>query len=867
MARTRLGLRRIALALAAVLAAQGSVSLLLLLPRVHALLRARFERALGRPVEVGHFGVSVWSGLRLEAHYITVGEDPRFGYEFVLRADRLSATPRWRSLLSGRFEFSRFSFDRPSLNVVRAPDAHWNFETWAAAFRLPAAGSGQSSPGTVDRISITNGRINFKRGADKLPFALSGVNGQLSPSPDGRWNINFEAQPLRAGVTLQDAGTLHFAGTLPLAALSAVSASNPALPAEFSLEWNRVSLSDALRLATGNDYGVRGSLQASLNGRFSRGARLAAGAPGESASASGDGLAAPAWNMSGALRLADVHRWDLPLQAGAPALNLSLDAAGSADRREWECREIVLEARRSKLRGTAAFRLGENARASLRVISSSIHLDDLLAWYRAFHPGVRPGTVIDGYLGADVALEGWPLRIVHSALVTTGARLIIPGEARAIELRRAVLEADAHGARLIESQLGAGTDDTTVRLAGHAVWAQGIPFEASLAGGTAHLAAFSTAIAALGLSPEANPVRAEGSATGRLNWKGTARPWRVVTTGNIAMEDVAVSGGLLRSEITLGKARLEFFPARRRIELSSATAFGSSWKGTLLATTLAGPWDFALNADRLNPGLVVRGFTNHPPDDSSLLSRILPAQAAATLALETPRWPGWLRGEGALAVNSLELGRLRFSRLMGHLSIGEREVALEDAEASAYGGRVRGRVRADFGEQPRYTVRADFDGVNVAALATVAVSTRQCCTGTAAGHLELIAAGWTRHALVNSLAGTGRAAVRSAALLTFDLPASLESGALRPGRTAVHDASADFDFAAGGVRLSNVRLAVQIYSFAGGGSVTYRGELDVTVGSALGPHPPAASSQTIGSVRISGTLAAPRVSPVQPPSR
>src|SRR5271168_5578705 len=135
MDRNRLRLRRLALALAALFAARGGASLALRLHSVHDALRARLEQAFGRPVEVGRFDVSIWSGPRLEAHYVTVDDDPQFGYEFMLRADRLSAAPDWRSLLRGRLLFYRFSFDRPSLNLVRDSSGRWNFVAWATAMR------------------------------------------------------------------------------------------------------------------------------------------------------------------------------------------------------------------------------------------------------------------------------------------------------------------------------------------------------------------------------------------------------------------------------------------------------------------------------------------------------------------------------------------------------------------------------------------------------------------------------------------------------------------------------------------------------------------------------------------------------------
>jgi len=866
MDRNRLRLRRLALALAVLFAARGGASLVLLTRSVHDALRARLERAFGRPVEVGRFDVSLWSGPRLEAHYVTVGDDPQFGYEFLLSADQLSAAPDWGALLRGRLLFYRFSFNRPSLNLVRAPDGRWNLVAWAAALPNLAAPSGAQpafpafGAGRVEGIVVSNGRINFKRGADKLPFALVGVNGQLSPSRDGRWNIALDAQPLRAGVTLQDAGTLRFTGLLPPAANSAsvAGAAAGAPPAEFSLEWRRVSLSDALRLFSGGDFGVRGSLEASLIGRGPRPARAAdAVQPSPGADSPGVTRAtadAPeaSWRFSATLRLADVHRWDLPLQPDPPALNLSLGAVASADRRDWELREILLEARRSNLRGSAAFRLGDNARASLRVLSSSIHLDDLLGWYRAFHPGVRAGTWVDGYLGADVELQGWPISIVHAALATTGARLIVAGEASSLEIRRAVFEADSKGARLRETKLAVGDADPGVSLAARAAWTPGFPFEASLTGASAHLAELSTAIAALGIAPTAHPVRAEGSASVQLNWKGFARPWQVATSGSLALEDVSFTGGLLRSGISVGKARLDFLPAQRRLQISATKAFGSTWTGSFRAPTLAGPWDFALSADRLNPPALVRGFSSEPPEDSSLLSRILPAHAAATLAREEPHWPSWLRGEGTLEAGTLDVGRISLDRLKGRLIIGERGIALEGAEAAVYGGRVRGAVRADFGEQPRYAVRADFDGVNVASIAALAVSSRQCCAGTASGRLELDAAGWNRDALLASLAGTGRAQVRSGVLLTFDLPATLQEAALRPGRTAVREASGEFLFSGGRILFDRLSLDLPSGALRGQGSASYRGELDFGVASRGGIS---------NGVRLTGTLAAPQVSP------
>ena len=58
---------------------------------LHRSFTARLEAAFGRPVEVSNYSFSLLEGPRLEADYVTVAEDPRFGHEYFLRADQVTA--------------------------------------------------------------------------------------------------------------------------------------------------------------------------------------------------------------------------------------------------------------------------------------------------------------------------------------------------------------------------------------------------------------------------------------------------------------------------------------------------------------------------------------------------------------------------------------------------------------------------------------------------------------------------------------------------------------------------------------------------------------------------------------------------------
>src|ERR1700694_5821556 len=86
---------------------------------VRRYLIAHLAASFGRPVEVSWFDFSLLDGARIEAHLVSVSDDPRFGNEYFLRADTLTAGLRWTTLFAGHFEFGSGSLSRPSLMLAR----------------------------------------------------------------------------------------------------------------------------------------------------------------------------------------------------------------------------------------------------------------------------------------------------------------------------------------------------------------------------------------------------------------------------------------------------------------------------------------------------------------------------------------------------------------------------------------------------------------------------------------------------------------------------------------------------------------------------------------------------------------------------
>src|SRR5215467_11399745 len=182
---------------------------------VRRYLIAHLAASFGRPVEISWFDFSLLDGARIEAHYVTVAEDPQFGNEYFLRADALAAGLRWSALLAGRFEFGSISLQRPSLNLARDRDGRWNVERWLPpAPQLSVPVSRDVRAARLYRIDVSGGRINFKRQDDKSPFALVDVSGRVEQNAAGRWQLDLEARPMRAGVELQDIGTLGLRGSI-----------------------------------------------------------------------------------------------------------------------------------------------------------------------------------------------------------------------------------------------------------------------------------------------------------------------------------------------------------------------------------------------------------------------------------------------------------------------------------------------------------------------------------------------------------------------------------------------------------------------------------------------------------------------------
>lgn len=218
--------------------------------------------ALERPVEVASVSLHLLPRPGFDLRGFVVHEDPSFGDEPMLRAEQVTASLRLTSLFRGRLEISRLSLTEPSLNLVENSAGHWNLENLLErADRTPVAPTSKSKneirPG-FPYIEADQGRINFKLGQEKKPYALTDANFSIWQDSENTWGMRLRAQPVRTDFNLSDTGTVRVSGSWQRARTLRET------PVQFGLQWEHAQLGQVTKLVYGRDLGWRGTIGVSV---------------------------------------------------------------------------------------------------------------------------------------------------------------------------------------------------------------------------------------------------------------------------------------------------------------------------------------------------------------------------------------------------------------------------------------------------------------------------------------------------------------------------------------------------------------------------------------------------------------------------
>ena len=858
--------------LALLIAAQAGVSFLARTRRVHAYLIAQLERAFGRPVEVGNFDVRILPRPQLGAEAITVGEDPAFGYEYFLRAERLSAGLRWMGLLRGHFEFGTMSLSKPSLILVRNQEGRWNLERW-----LPAAKSnsgptariyGPSRPlapvNRLERIEFDDGRINFKNGEDKLAFAFTNVSGNVEQVSPGRWQMQLEAQPWRSGVLLQSTGKLNVRGDV-------AGTSARLQPAEITLHWSEASLADVFRLLRGQDYGLRGVF----------------GLDATTKSAGGQEEQAGDWTFSVQARAAHIHRWDLTERADNPRVNANFKGRWNAGAGSLVAEQLAVEAPGSNLRGQAKLLGASMPSMELRLDSMGIQAADLLAWYRAFHPGIAEGVTAEQYFTGGMILRGWPLQVESAAFSSGGGFAKVPG------LSEPIVIGEMRGGRERNKFV---MEPVRLSLAGPEK-ATGAPVKPVTAAPKKRVAAESRSAAFCGLSYdfesqigvlsiEGQTDKVEemfkvatafgrtlnhgweltGGATAALRWGWADSRLPGRWDGRAGFTKVRVEAAGLNQPLQFESAQLEWKEGKRTAEISKAIGFGATWSGNI--AELPGPaaggaaaWTFKLHADHLDATELDRwvGPRARPGWLQRLLPSLLGGSASSSPASELLRR---LNATGELRVDELTVEKLKLRQVRAEGTLHELQAEVRDAEAQWADGKVRLKMNAKFSPRPSYEVAAELERVNLAQFPGAGRIAEQV-GGLASGRIKLKTEGVGRDELIGKLKGQGDFHLTKVEFRGWDVNASLADGAARAGVSRWAAGEALFSIQDRGILLDELRLEAPKESTVVTGTLSFGRDANLAIETASAPkgkgHKPT-DSETGHVLKISGPLDGPKIS-------
>lgn len=758
--RKRLGIVLAALAaLLVVLIVPPLVSLNHYQKRVTELMTA----SLGRPVRLSGVRARLLPLPELVLSDLTVEEDPAYGSEPVLHATTVKAPIRLLALWRGRLEISRISVDEASLNLVRTPEGRWNLETlFGQAQAGVQAGIASARPGRkLPFLKATNSRVNFKNGAEKMPFSLVETDLELWQDRAGEWRLELKGQPARTDLNLNQGDT----GTVQLRANLRGAAQLRQMPVQLDLQWKNAQLGQLTRLVFGRDPGWRGDLKGNLHAEGT----------------------ADTVTVQTQLKATGVHREEF-----APASMLDFDAncgfvyhysAHTAEK--IEC-DSPLGAGRARLTGA----LPGAGQTQLTLAFDRIPVAAGLDALRTVRSGVSTSLEAAGTISGSVAYDGRRTQTATSApepapktgakkskkttpapasqgplsgsLIVDGFALKNGGLSQPLTAQKIVLNADPTAARATiagtASFAAGGSAPLAVNLRlgvwGYAIAAKG-PLSLGRGRELAHAAGWEAVAQLDNLSgDQANVdliatgpwIPADETLPVTTPVPAEENPAKDTVTGTVALTDANWKSGYLVNPVQIAQATLHLEADGLRWD-PVAFSYGPV-KGTASLWLPAGDAkphfdaQFAsLDAKTLQAALL--GAQTKATLLSELLNRLHPAQVVP-----------WPTAEGTVKADVLTVGPAALKKATVTLAITAGGVTVNSLDADLDGGKVHlnGEMTAGTATaKPAYTLSGAVENANPAAVGQLL---GQHWSGGALhldGHLAL--AGYSADDLANSAKG------------------------------------------------------------------------------------------------------------------
>jgi hypothetical protein len=811
--------------------------------RLKSRIIASISSGVGRSVDIGSVRFRLLPRPGFDLEDLVVYDDPAFGAEPMLRASEVTAALRLTSLLRGRLEISRLDLTEPSLNLVHRADGRWNLEALverSAHTPLAPTAKAKSEPRQgFPYIQATSARINFKKGAEKKPYALINADFSLWQDSENSWGVRLKAQPVRTDLNSNDTGILQVNGTWQRAEVVRDT------PLEFSMEWSHAQLGQLTKLFTGSDRGWRGGVQldVTLTGTpakleitsdasiqdfrrydITMGAPLRLAAHCDAHYSSPEYLIhetvcyAPVGNglitLKGNVGLPGSHKYELVLKAENVPASAGVSLAQHV--KKYLAGDLVAG---GMVRGSVSIEEDGREESRLRIEGKGEIADFQLA-SAANHAEIGPVTIpvilSSGDSGRSAAATGMALH--KEAQAASGPRLEFGPFSVAL----------------------GRTEVSTVR-----GWVNGTGYNTSVTG---EIAIGKTLRLAGIFGLPALQTTAEGTGEADLQIAGLWAGWgygsqsgfvRPQVTGTARLHNVHLTIRGTGGPVEISSAELQLTPTQARVEMLHAKAAETLWTGSLemprgCGTPGACELHFNLNASQI----AVRELSEwvSPRAKERPWYRALESDAQAG-----PSVLGSLRASGRLTTDRLQLQNLSASRVSANLSLNNGRVQISELNAEVLGGKHLGAWQADFSAKPTVCEGSGrLMGVSLDELDDVMKDT--WISGTASANYEI--GGPCTAEFWNSAEGTVQFEVKDAALPHISLTDDEEPLKIShfSGRARLQD---------GVFEVKEARLDSPSGKFQLSGTASLNRDLDLKLARTANGVGPAYA--------VRGTVAAPRV--------
>ena len=822
--------------------------------RLKARIANSIGRAVARPVEIGavHLRFLPQPGFDLEN--LVIFEDPAFGAEPMLRAPEVTAVVRLTSLMRGRLDVSRLELTEPSLNLVRRGDGRWNWEALLERTeRTPLAPTAKSKsearPG-FPYIEASSGRINFKAGQEKKPYALLNADFSLWQESENTWGARLKAEPLRTDMNLSDTGLLRMNGTWRRAG------SLRETPLQFSLEWSGAQLGQLTKLVSGNDKGWRGEvrLEATLSGipaamqvgvdtsiddfhryDISSSERLLLNAHCNGRYSSVEAMMhevfcnAPVGNgmitLHGDAGLPGVHRVDLALNlesvpvaavaqlARRAKKNLPTDLVSAGNvQGNFTVKEEGASAGGPEFQGRGEI-------TNLRLQSASTKVE--------FAPASVPFVLSSRRVGPRVGSKGKSVHRLEAEILPAPDEVHVEYGPLPVALGR-LLPAQARGwvARSGYGVVirGDGEVSHTLRLA----TLLGLPAVKATVEGEADMR-----------------LQIAGSWAGSISGSSSGFSLPQVN-GTVELRNVHATLRGANGPIEISSAELQLLPDEVRVEKLRVQAGGADWTGSLALPRGCGiPWTclvrFNLNTEEMGLSELSEWLGTQPNQRRwyQMLTSVEPT---------TPIFLKNLRASGKVSVGLFRIHNLVAERVSALLDLERGKLKISGLRGDMLGGNHRGEWQADFTTgPPTYTGSGTLTGVSLGQIAEVMHD--RWISGTAGGTYQINASGADSTAFWESAEGQLQFDLRDGVLPHISL--ATDEGPLRVARW-----QGLMRLQGGEIEIENGKLVSSAGAYEISGSASLGRVLDLKLSRAKDVKPERVGSQVYS---ITGTLAEPRV--------